>query len=32
MVNHYEVDVIFPGTEHELQENILNHFLNYNCL
>ena len=29
MVNHYEVYVIFQNIEHQLQENILYHFLHY---
>ena len=29
MVNHYEVHVIFQDIEHQLQENILHHFLHY---
>ena len=27
MVNHYEVHVIFQDNEHQLQENILHHFI-----
>ena len=32
MVTHYEVHVIFGGIEHQLQENVLHHFLHYNSL
>ena len=30
MVNHCEGHVIFQNIEHELQKNILFHFLHYN--
>ena len=30
--NHYEVDVMFQVIEHQLQENILHHFLHYSVL
>ena len=29
MTNHYEIHVIFQDIEHQLQENILNHYLHY---
>ena len=32
MVNHYEVHVISQDTEHQVQENILHHFLHYKFL
>ena len=32
MVNHCEGHVIFHDTEHELQQNILHHFLHYSFL
>ena len=32
MLSHYEVYVTFQGIEHQLQENILHHFLCYSFL
>ena len=32
MLNHYEVHVTFQGIEHQVQENILHHFLRYSFL
>ena len=32
MINNYEVHVIFQIIEHQLQENILSHFLRYSFL
>ena len=29
LVNHYEFHAIFQDIEHQLQENILHHFLHY---
>ena len=29
MLNHYEVHAIFQDNEHQLQENIIHHFLHY---
>ena len=29
ILNHYEVHAIFQDNEHQLQENIIHHFLHY---
>ena len=32
VVDHYEVNVVFQDIEHQLRENILQHFLCYRFL